>query len=146
MYRLRRNSSKQYAFIDANLLIYLNCIKDRNARKPYETLYYQVLNSYSVVTDVLVLDELIWISKKKYNVPYNITLDFIRNAVLPYVDILPINSMIIDEFFKILINKYNLKPSDAIHIAVMTLHGISIIVSEDDDFDKINGLRRIWLS
>ena len=144
MYHLKRNSNRQYAFVDANLLIYLNCMKEEDERKPYEALYYDILSSFIVSIDLLVLDELIWISKKKYGVPYDITLDFIRNAVLPYVDVLQIDSRIMDTFFDVLI-KYRMRPSDAIHAAVMLTHNIPIIISEDDDFDDLEGIKRIWL-
>ncbi|MHA1617050.1 MAG: type II toxin-antitoxin system VapC family toxin [Candidatus Njordarchaeales archaeon] len=142
---MKKSSSKIYAFIDANLLIYLNCIKDEEDRAPYETLYYNVLKSFVVFTDMLVIDELLWVSKKKYRIPYNVTIDFIRNAVSPYVSILTIDFSILDTFLSVL-SKYGLKPSDAIHVAAMKNNNVSIIISEDDDFDKVEGIRRIWLS
>ncbi|RLE91004.1 MAG: PIN domain nuclease, partial [Thermoprotei archaeon] len=78
------------AFIDANLLIYLNTVKNKVVRAGYERLYFDALRSYKLVTDVLVLDETIFVSWKKYNVPYKVTLSFIEGAVLPYVEILPL--------------------------------------------------------
>jgi len=136
--------NKKGVFIDANLFIYLNCMREEENRRPYEDLYYNILRAHIAFTDLLVLDEVIWISRKKYGVPYGVTLNFIRNAILPYVNILPIDSMIIDSFLEILV-KYNLKPSDAIHVAVMLMHNIPMIVSEDDDFDSIVEIKRIWL-
>jgi len=38
-----------------------------------------------------------------------------------------------------------LKPSDAIHIASMGKSGAKHIVSEDEEFDKIPWIKRIWL-
>lgn len=142
---MKRSSSRKYAFIDANLLIYLNCIKNEEDRMPYEALYYDILKSFIVFTDMLVIDELLWISKKKYGIPYDVTIDFIRNAVFPYVSVLAIDFSTLDTFLSIL-SKYRLKPSDAIHVAVMKNNNVSIIVSEDDDFDNVEGIRRIWLS
>ena len=141
---MRRSSNRKYAFLDANLLIYLNCIKDERDRKPYETLYYDALKSYTLFTNLLVIDELLWISKKKYKVPYDVTMDFIRNAVLPYVSILSIDLSILDAFL-LTLSKYKLKPSDAIHVAVMKNNNISIIISEDDDFDSVGGIHRVWI-
>jgi len=119
-------------------------MKEEDERKPYEALYYDILNSFVASIDPLVLDELIWISKKKYGVPYDTTLNFIHNAVLPYVDVLQIDSKIMNVFFNVL-TKYRLKPSDAIHVAVMRTHNIKVIISEDDDFDSIEGIKRVWL-
>ena len=141
---MKKNSNKELAFIDANFFIYLNCISDDMQRKPYEDFYVKIITSYKLSTDILVLDELIYISKKKYGVPYDLTIDFIKRAILPYVNILPINANILDEFLSTL-ELYSLKPSDAIHVAVMKMNNISVIVSEDDEFDKIPWIKRIWI-
>ena len=71
------------AFINSPLLIYLNTAAEPSARILYEN-YIDILNRYKPYTDVLVLDELLHISKKKYGIPYNITTDFIETAILPY--------------------------------------------------------------
>jgi predicted nucleic acid-binding protein len=42
--------------------------------------------------------------------------------------------------------KYGLKPSDAIHLATMEKAGISNIVSEDREFDRVKGIKRIWVT
>jgi len=60
---LKKNSNKVLAFIDANFFIYLNCISDDMQRKPYEDFYVKIITSYKLSTDILVLDELIYISK-----------------------------------------------------------------------------------
>lgn len=44
-----------------------------------------------------------------------------------------------------LIDKYNLKPRDAIHAASAIINGINEIVSDDSDFDKIKEIKRISL-
>ncbi|MEX0568837.1 MAG: type II toxin-antitoxin system VapC family toxin [Candidatus Njordarchaeota archaeon] len=141
---MRRNLNREQAFIDADLLIYLNCITDEEYRRSYEELYYDAIRTYVLYTDMLVLDELVWVSRKKYNVPYDATLSFVQNAVLPYISILAINSRILDDFFRI-IKTYKLKPSDAIHVATMLKHKIPTIISEDDDFDTIKEIKRVWL-
>ncbi len=140
----RRNSNNESVFLDANLLIYLNCIKNVEDRVPYEEFYYKVLESFTVFTDLLVLDELLWVSRKKYSVPYEVTIDFIYNAVLPYVNVLPIDINVLDSFFSV-IRKYKLKPSDAIHLSVMKKNQIVTIVSEDKDFDSIQEFKRLWM-
>ena len=132
------------AFIDANLLIYLNTVKNKVIRAGYERLYFDVLRSYKLVTDVLVLDEAIFVSRKKYNVPYDVTLNFIEGAVLPYVEIMPLGEEEYVEASRIIL-KYGLKPSNSLHAAVMFQNKVKVVVSEDDDFDKVNGLKRIWL-
>jgi predicted nucleic acid-binding protein len=131
-------------FIDANLLIYLNTISDYRNRLAYEAFYLDLLVNNKAYIDVLVLDELLWVSWRKYNVPYFVTLDFINKVVKPYVTILPLGEGEFEEAAN-LIKEYSIKPSDAFHIAVMKTHNISTIASEDREFDKIGGIKRVWL-
>lgn len=132
-------------FIDSNLLIYLNALKTLELRKNYEDFYLSLLSNYKAYLDVLVLDELIYISKKRYNVPYEISIKFLESIVLPYVQILPLSEVEYKKASEILkIN--NVKPSDALHIAVMIINNITKIASEDKELDKIKGIERIWLS
>jgi len=58
------------------------------------------------------------------------------------IKLIPLGEEVFNELNDIL-KKYNLKPSDAIHLAAMKLEGINIIVSEDADYDKIKDVRRI---
>ena len=41
--------------------------------------------------------------------------------------------------------KYNLKPRDAFHIAIMKQFHLTEIVSDDADFDRVKGIKRIKL-
>ena len=40
---------------------------------------------------------------------------------------------------------YDVKPSDAIHLATMDKLGITSIVSEDEELDAVKGIKRVWL-
>ncbi len=131
-------------FIDANLLIYLNTLKSPEPRKVYEDFYLDLLLNYKAYVDVLVLDELIYISKRRYKVPYEITLEFIDSIVLPYVEILSIGEREYEKAVEVL-GAYHLKPSDALHLAAMVLNYVSNIASEDKEFDKIKEISRIWI-
>jgi len=129
-------------FIDSNLLIYLNVLKSKY-RSIYEGFYLNLLSTYKAYLDVLVLDELIYISKRKYNAPYDLTLSFIDSIVLPYVEILPLGE---EEYMKAseILKTYEIKPSDALHIAAMALNGITKIASEDEEMEKVEEIQRIW--
>ncbi|MHC1628688.1 MAG: type II toxin-antitoxin system VapC family toxin [Candidatus Nezhaarchaeales archaeon] len=41
--------------------------------------------------------------------------------------------------------RYDLKPSDAIHAATCIVNNIKYIVSEDQEFDKVEGIERLWI-
>lgn len=42
-----------------------------------------------------------------------------------------------------IVEKYNLKPRDAIHSATAIHFNINEIISEDEDFDKVDELKRV---
>jgi len=132
------------AFVDANLLIYLNTISELATRSMYEDFFIDLARKYRLYTDDLVLDELLYISKKKYGVPYEITFEFIDSIVMPYITVIPLGEEEFNEAREIIL-RYNLRPSDALHVGAMRSNGIKIIASEDADFDKVDGITRIWI-
>jgi len=129
-------------FVDANLIIYLNIPLPADDASIIEEFWLDLVKRHNLYTDVLVLDEVIYISKRKYRVPARETLEFIDRAVLPYVDLLPLR---MEEYLeaKRLIREYPIAPSDALHAAVVRTNNLDAVVSEDRDFDKI-GIKRIW--
>ncbi|MGB9659592.1 MAG: type II toxin-antitoxin system VapC family toxin [Nitrososphaerales archaeon] len=128
-------------FLDASFLIYLNS-STHDDRRALDNLFHELL-SKDLYTNLLVIDETLYISKTKYGVPYNVTLNFFKKIVLPYVE--PIDEFDLGAMEEYLI-KYDIKPSDAIHLATMEKRGIVNIVSEDEEFDRIKEIHRIWLS
>ncbi|OYT31017.1 MAG: PIN domain nuclease [Thermofilum sp. ex4484_79] len=130
-------------FIDANLLIYLNTLRTLEKRVIYEDYYLKLLSKYKAYTDVLVLDEVIYVSWRKYRVPYETSISFIESIVLPFVEILSLGENESGKAIEIL-REYRIKPSDALHVASMVLNGIPRIASEDSEYDKIDEIARIW--
>ena len=126
-------------FVDANFLIYLNL-----GVKEVEDYYLKLLSEESLATNPLVLDEVIYVSKKKYGVRLEDTLDFLDNVVLPNSVVLPLT---INEYRRAreVMLKYSLNPSDALHVAVMLNNSIRRILSEDTDFDRVKEVERVWL-
>ncbi|RLE71096.1 MAG: PIN domain nuclease [Thermoprotei archaeon] len=130
--------------IDANLLVYLNTVTELASRVMYEDFYLRLRTRYKAYTDVLVLDELIYVSHRRYGVPYDVTLEFVESIVRPYVAMLPIGEEEFDQAVRV-IKEYGLKPSDAIHVGVMRANGIELVASEDRDFERVGGLKRVWM-
>lgn len=130
-------------FIDAPLLIYLNTLESREVRSAFEDFYLKILTNYRAYIDVLVLDELIYISRRKYGVPYELSIEFVDSVVLPYVTLIEVGE---EEYnYAVEAMREGFKPSDAIHIGAMRSNGIEMIVSEDEDFDGADGIKRIWM-
>lgn len=127
-------------FLDANFLIYLNL-----GVKEVENFYIKILQEDRLALDPLVIDEVIYISKKKYNVNFNDTISFLDEIVLPNSLILPIRKEDYEKAKDIML-KYDLKPSDSFHVAVMLNNSISKIISEDKDFDRVKEIQRVWLT
>lgn len=133
------------AFIDANLLIYLNTVRDPNYKRLYREFFEGILSSYLCFTNVLVLDEVLYISNRKYGFSYSDTIEMINSQVLPFVEVIPIGMQEYDKMTEILqLDRF--RPSDALHISSMSLNNIDIMVSEDADFDTWNGIKRVWLT
>ncbi len=130
------------AFLDISFLIYLNTIADEH-RKDIEELFRRLLEK-SLSTDMLVVDETLYISGRRYGFPYRLTLDFLKQIVLPCVEIIAVEEGDLRLVEKYLL-AYGLRPSDAIHLAVMEKANIGQIVTEDRDFDKVKKVKRIWL-
>ena len=124
-------------FLDANLLIYLNVgVKD------VARFFEELLEKYTLYTDALVLDEVIYVSWHKYGVPFEHTVSFLDDIVLPYTKVLSLGYEEYSEA-KTLLNL--LKPSDALHVVAMLNNGIRVIASEDRDFERVEGIRRLWI-
>lgn len=130
-------------FVDANLLVYLNVGLPAEEAELLHTFWAQLLKEHDLYTNVLVLDETLYVSRRRYGVPYEATIEFIDRAVIPFVELLPLG---LEEYAaaRRYIEVNGLKPSDALHAATVEVHKLHAIASEDRDFDKA-GLKRIWL-
>jgi len=124
-------------------LYILNAKMPEHEARLVESFWLDLLINHTLYTNILVLDEVIYISRKKYGIPFEETIEFIDRAVLPYAEILPIG---LDEYLKAktIMVKYKLKPSDSIHVATILNNGLQAIASEDEDFDK-TGIKRLWI-
>jgi predicted nucleic acid-binding protein len=131
-------------FIDANLLIYLNATTEASHRRTYDDFYTRLATDNRLYTDILILDDLLYISKKRYGVPNDVTKEFIDDIILPITGVSPLGL----PDYKIAIdvmNETQMKPSDATHVASMRQNDIKHIASEDHGFDKVKTIKRIWL-
>jgi predicted nucleic acid-binding protein len=126
-------------FLDANFLVYLNLNVDE-----IRDYYLELLDQESLFLDPLVMDEVIYVSRKKYSVNFVDTINFLDELVSPYVVLLSITAKEYDKAKEVML-KYGLKPSDAFHVAVMLNNSILTVLSEDSDFDKVSEIKRVWL-
>jgi predicted nucleic acid-binding protein len=66
------------------------------------------LERHELYTNLLVLDEVAYISRRKYGVRLEDTLEFLDLAVLPFVEVLPLGSDLYP-FFKLYAVSFGLK-------------------------------------
>lgn len=125
-------------FLDANFLVYLNL-----GVREVEEFFYRLMTEEGLALDPLVIDEVLYVSKRKYGVKYEDTIDFLDRVVLPVSVVLPITREDYDRAKEIIMGN-DLKPSDALHAAVMLDNSIRRIVSEDRELDRVKGIERVW--
>lgn len=107
--------------------------------------FYSSLLEEDLYTDVLTLDETLYLSMSKYRVPYQISFEFLKTNVLPYSTIIPIDESDVVSMENYL-SRYKIKPSDAVHLSAMEKEGVTHIASEDGEFYDIKEVKRIWFS
>ena len=130
-------------YIDSNVFIFAATDKGKlgqNCRKIIQHINEQKM---ACAASFLVIDEVMWILKKSVGRDSAIK---ITKAMLS----MPIKWVEVDKSVIIktigIFEKTTLDPRDAIHIASMKELGLSFIVSEDNDFDKVDGIQRVNVS
>jgi|SRR3990170_6805721 len=94
-------------------------------------------------TSCLTWDEFVWVLRKhhKPEVVADEGRKFISFPHLFFIDVTSATIQKAQEFME----RYSLRPRDAIHAAAAIENGIREIISDDNDFDKIKELKRIPL-
>ena len=132
-------------FLDSSYLIYLRYSEsDRIFNYVTSFLRESVERGDRLFVNMIVVDEVLWILTKKYKIPLGEVLE-LMDQLTPLLEVIPVDYTDYDVMRKTMM-KYGLKPSDALHIASMNKVGIKHIVSEDEEFDKIPSIKRIWLN
>lgn len=127
-------------YIDSNIFIFAATDKGKLGQNCREIIRLITEQKITCASSFLVVDEVIWILKKDVGKDCGIK---ITKAMLS----MPIKWISIDKSVIIRMmdtyEKTTLDPRDAIHLSSMKEVGLSVIVSEDDDFDKVDGIERI---
>lgn len=128
-------------YLDANFLVFAlldNTDMGESARALQEEI---AKGKHSAVTSSLTIDEILWVlvRNKKTELVSEVIDDI---YLMPNLTILPTSASAPKNAVRYM-QKYELKPRDAIHLAVMEEHGITEIVSDDVDFDRVRGIKRI---
>lgn len=130
-------------YIDSNIFIFAATDKGKlgqNCRTIIKLINEQKI---ACAASFLVIDEVIWILKKK--VGKDDSIKIVKAMLSMPIRWIGLKKSVIIKMLEIYeITK--LDPRDAIHFSSMKESGLSIIVSEDKDFQNVEGLERLSAS
>ena len=130
-------------YLDANFFIFALIDNTKKGEKAREIQKNIISGRFEAITSALALDEVMWVLIK------NNKRHLIRKAIediynMPNVGVREVPSLIPLEALDF-IERFRLKPRDAFHAAIMKQFQLSVIASDDADFDKVSGIKRIKL-
>jgi predicted nucleic acid-binding protein len=127
-------------YIDSNIFIFASTDKEKLGQNCREIIRLINEQKIACAASFLVVDEVMWILKK--NVGRDDAIKITKAMLSMPIKWVEVDESVIVKMIDIF-EKTTLDPRDAIHIASMKELGLSSIVSEDNDFDKIGGIERI---
>ena len=130
-------------YIDSNIFIFAATDKDelgQNCRELMELINEQKI---TCAASYLVVDEVIWILKKM--VGKEDAVKIVKTMLSMPIKWIVVDRPVIMKMVDIY-GRTTLDPRDAIHVSSMKDIGLSVILSEDADFDKVEGIERISAS
>ncbi len=140
----RGYSAHELVYLDANIFVYADLAVDKLGADARQVIAMLLDRKFKAGTCCLTVDEVIWsiwlhtdktravrVARAMMSLPgleiFELSRDHMRAAVEN-------------------VETYGLKPRDAIHLASMSAGDIGMIVSEDADFDKVPGIKRLGIS
>jgi len=112
-------------FIDTNILIYAYSITELDKRN----ITFTILESYSIVISVQVINEFIWIMNRKFNINYD-KLEVLVDRFWEKFEVSLINKFSIEKALKIA-QDYKYSYWDSLIIASALENECSILFTED---------------
>jgi len=129
-------------FLDANYIIYLRYAEDDKIYEYCLELLKKV-DEYEPITNIIVINEVVWILWNKYGIDKSKIFEFI-DRIVEFLTIIPLDEEDYKRLKELMLN-YGLKPSDALHVSTMSKAKTSYIITEDGEFDSVEWIKRIWL-
>lgn len=127
-------------YVDSNVFILSFLGQDESARLSRAILSKIARNEVVAFTSLLTWDEICWNARKYLGIE-----DAIQQSKkfleFPHLNLIDVNELVI-KTAQDLVQRYRLKPRDAIHAASALCKGIKLFLSEDEDFDAVKELGR----
>lgn len=127
-------------FLDANVFLFARL----DAGPPGDAarkLLRTVDGAHPAATSVVVLNEVLWNLRKPLGRAEAVTASQ-RLARMPGLTLLPVGERAWRRALELMVGHEHLKPNDALHAACALEAGITTVVSTDEDFDGLPGIRR----
>ena len=131
-------------YVDSNIFLYPAIYKletVEEARESKEFLLKISEGSIEACTATITWDEVVWVVRKIFGLKPSVELGRML-LEFPNLKFLNVKRSVVLRA-QSLMEKYKIKPRDAIHAATALENGIETIVSYDRDFDKLEEIKRL---
>jgi len=131
-------------YVDSNVFLYPIIYDEETVvevKKSKSFLLKMALGKIEAYTSSLTWDEVTWVIRKLFGIEVSMH-EGKKFLSFPNLRVLGVRMSTVFKAQE-LVERYGVKPRDAIHAAVALENKIKTIVSYDDDFDAINEIRRI---
>jgi len=131
-------------YIDSNVFLYPVIYDEKSvveAKKSKDILLKIALGKIEAYTSSTTWDEVTWIVRKLFGIDFSLN-EGKKFLSFPNLKLLGIKRTTVFKAQEIM-EKYKLRPRDAVHAAAALENKITTIVSYDKDFDLINEIKRI---
>ena len=133
-------------YIDSNVFIYpilYSIEKEPKAKKAKQILQSIEKGELPACTSTLTWDEVVWVVSKVMGKTEGVNQGQ-KLLGFPNLDFVSVDTNVITKAQN-LIEKYNLKPRDSIHIASAIERKMKTIISDDEDVNQVSEVERIQL-
>ncbi|MBI4170509.1 MAG: type II toxin-antitoxin system VapC family toxin [Candidatus Aenigmarchaeota archaeon] len=127
-------------YIDATVFISSFLEEGEETKLSKSVLEKITTNEINAFTSALTWDEIVWAARKHLS-PQDGIEQGKKFLEFPYLNFIEADEIVIKTAQDIM-ERYGLKPRDAIHAASAISKGIKEIISEDEDFDTVKELKR----
>ena len=131
-------------YVDSNIFLYPVIYKPETVKEARESKDFLLKISEGLVeacTATITWDEVVWVVRKIFGLKPSIELGR-KLLEFPNLKLLNVKRSVVLRAQK-LMEKYGIKPRDAIHAATALENGVETIVSYDRDFDKLEEIKRL---
>lgn len=131
-------------YVDSNVFLYPIVYDSEvivEAKKSKDFLLKIAEGSVEACTATITWDEIAWVVRKVFGFEFSAEMGK-KFLAFPNLKLLGVKKSTIFKAQE-LMEKYLMKPRDAIHVAVALENDVTEVVSYDVDFDKIVGFKRV---